>query len=157
MDGSARDADTVPWVRGVAAWKTLSTQFVGRWISKEEGVVVDYRLSARGSVLLETWMPGTEAESVSAYHLDKDRLIMTHYCGQGNQPRLVLVDAGPNRLVFKRFDVTGQSPREGVLSDLVLSLDGLQHARAEHYVRDDESQVATIEFVKARDYAAGTL
>jgi hypothetical protein len=33
---------------------------------------------------------GTDHEMVSVYHLDEDRLVLTHYCATGNQPRLRL-------------------------------------------------------------------
>ena len=42
------------------------------------------------------------------YHLDGDRLLATHYCPQGNQPRLKLMDDGdPKRLSFAFVDGTG--------------------------------------------------
>jgi hypothetical protein len=75
---------------------------------------VDYRLSAGGSVLVETWTLGPQRESITMYHLDGDRLLATHYCPQGNQPRLKLVDDGnPDRLSFAFVDGTGLQPADG--------------------------------------------
>ncbi len=77
---------------------------VGDWraITPEGSTIsVNYRLSAAGSVLVETWAMPSGRESMTLYHLDDDALIATHYCPQGNQPRLRLRstdDAG--RMVF---------------------------------------------------------
>jgi hypothetical protein len=50
---------------------------------------VRYELIAGGSVLVEhDNMPG-EGEMMTAYHLDGDRLVLTHYCMAGNQPHMV--------------------------------------------------------------------
>jgi hypothetical protein len=37
----------------------------------------------------ETLFKGHEHEMVSMYHMDGDRLMHTHYCAAGNQPRMV--------------------------------------------------------------------
>jgi hypothetical protein len=63
-----------------------------------------YRTIAAGSAVLETNMPGTKNEMVSLYTLNsRGRLVLTHYCMLGNQPRAIL---DPKRstdsaLVFK--------------------------------------------------------
>jgi len=50
---------------------------------------VRYELIAGGSVLLEhDSMPGHD-EMLTAYHLDGDKLVLTHYCMAGNQPHMV--------------------------------------------------------------------
>lgn len=54
-------------------------------------VEVRYRVTAAGSVVEETIMPGTEHEMVTMYHMDGDRLMLTHYCSAGNQPSMVAV------------------------------------------------------------------
>ncbi|MEO6366325.1 MAG: hypothetical protein ABIO38_09815 [Luteimonas sp.] len=63
---------------------------------------VTYRLTAGGTVLVETWTLGAARESLTLYHLDGDALVATHYCPQGNQPRLQLSSTpeSPERLAF---------------------------------------------------------
>lgn len=63
---------------------------------------VTYRLTGAGSALMETDFPGSDHEMVSVYHLDREELLLTHYCAAGNQPRLKLDRAAstPSRLVF---------------------------------------------------------
>jgi hypothetical protein len=67
----------------------------GEWVAAKPGAefkkdqpVVIYRLTAGGSALAETIMPGTNHEMLSVYHRDGDQLLMTHYCCMGNQPRM---------------------------------------------------------------------
>jgi hypothetical protein len=92
----------------VLAFGQLSA-LVGSWESRpEDGPphTVVYRLSGAGSVLVETWSLGPERESLTLYHLDGDRLLATHYCPQGNQPRLELVESGDGVLRFALRDGT---------------------------------------------------
>lgn len=64
---------------------------VGDWEGRAEGggtVLVNYRLIALDSVLVETWTMSPTRTSMTVYHLDGDALMATHDCPQGNQPRL---------------------------------------------------------------------
>src|SRR3954465_1071306 len=45
-----------------------------------------YRLASNGSVVMSE-MPGHD-NMISMYHVDGSRLLMTHYCSMGNQPRM---------------------------------------------------------------------
>jgi len=78
---------------------------VGEWEGKTEGgrvLRVSYRLTAKDTVLIETWTLGPGRESMTVYHLDGPRLVATHYCPIGNQPRLELKpQAGSDTLVFE--------------------------------------------------------
>lgn len=49
-----------------------------------------FRLTAAGSALVEVMAPGSPDgyEMVNMYHADGDRVLMTHYCAGGNQPRM---------------------------------------------------------------------
>ncbi len=48
--------------------------------------VVTFRLSAAGSAVVETYNAGKPNEMVSVYHMDGDKLMMTHYCALQNAP-----------------------------------------------------------------------
>ena len=55
-------------------------------------------------MLAETWKRGNQPYSLTLYHRDGAGLIATHYCPQGNQPRLSLLPssaAGDIRFSFK--------------------------------------------------------
>jgi len=49
-----------------------------------------FQVSAAGTVVMETMMPGTDHEMINMYHLDGDDLVLTHYCAGGNQPQMRL-------------------------------------------------------------------
>lgn len=93
------------------AFDRLGETLVGEWVSRpaDDGreVRVDYRRTARGTVLVETWQPGTPGETVSVFHRDGGRVLATHYCAQGNQPRLALRDGAGTSFVFEYVDATG--------------------------------------------------
>ncbi|WP_026802541.1 hypothetical protein [Arenimonas oryziterrae] len=116
------------------------TQLVGRWEGKfADGRVhsVSYRLTAGGTVLVETWTLGKDRESMTLYHLDGDRLLATHYCPQGNQPRLVLIDDGdPETLSFTFVDGTNlQVPGRSHQHDFWIRRTGeTTYQRSETYV-----------------------
>ena len=60
-------------------------------------VEVDYRVTSNGSALMSE-IKGKE-DMISMFHLDGDRVLMTHYCGAGNQPRMV-ASASPDGKTF---------------------------------------------------------
>jgi hypothetical protein len=85
-------------------------QLVGQWKGKTaEGrtIAVSYRLTAGDTVLMETWTLSTSRESLTLYHLDGEDLLATHYCPQGNQPRLRFISSkNGGRLAFGFRDGT---------------------------------------------------
>jgi hypothetical protein len=139
-----------------AAFERLRAELPGRWRGEIDGhpIVVEYRVSSRGSIVLETWMPGTPAETITAYHLDRDRVMLTHYCAQGNQPRLRLVESAGGRYTFTRFDATNVAPDAGVLAELVLEIDGSTLARTDIYSRGSQREATTIVFTRTVSTAA---
>ncbi|HEY6941476.1 hypothetical protein [Dokdonella sp.] len=77
----------------------------GDWRSARPGsaTVVDYRAIANGAALVERWTMSPTRQSMTVYTMDGDRLLATHYCPQGNAPRLRLeaIDAsGAYRFEF---------------------------------------------------------
>jgi hypothetical protein len=103
---------------------------VGVW--QKEGVekpnlIVSFELIANSSVLVETWLNKGKKHSFTLYHLDNDNLMATHYCPQGNQPRLKLTNSSTiNNLKFNFLDVT----------NLVNSTDSHQHSLGFEFSKD---------------------
>jgi hypothetical protein len=109
-----------------ASFDKLKT-LAGEWEGALSGSTskVSYRVISNGSVLVETMQNGNEDEMVTIYHLDGDRLMVTHYCGAGNQPRMVaaLDPSKPNVFAFKFLDATNlKSTQEGHMRDLTLTI-----------------------------------
>lgn len=49
---------------------------------------VSYRTTAGGSAVMETIFAGDPMEMISMYHMDGDKLLLTHYCALQNAPVL---------------------------------------------------------------------
>lgn len=60
---------------------------------------IRFSLTAGDSVLVEEWLRGTKTHSLTLYHRDRGRLIATHYCPQGNQPRLAMQPPSEDKIV----------------------------------------------------------
>jgi hypothetical protein len=72
----------------VAAFEQLKA-LVGEWEGKNtRGIAVklSYEVVAAGSVLMERLKPEGQSEMVTMYTLDDDRIVVTHFCSEGNQP-----------------------------------------------------------------------
>jgi hypothetical protein len=109
-------------------------KLAGEWSGKSdhEGssteMKVTYKVTAAGSAVMETLFPGTDHEMVTMYTLDGDKLILTHYCAMGNQPRLKAEKTDdPKKLVFKFVDGTNLNPAK----------DGHMHEGQIEWVDDD--------------------
>lgn len=118
------------------SWSHFAEALAGSWEadgSSARTVHVSYERTSRGSALLETWQSGSPAETITVYHPDGDALLLTHYCGQGNQARLRSVAASESRVVFQRFEATNLSAAQSVLDELVLELGSGRLRRIETY------------------------
>lgn len=97
--GTAQDRTAFPAFERI---KSLA----GEWVAAEDGemtkkgdLVARYAVTAGGSALVETVFPGSPHEMVTVYHADGPDVVLTHYCVEGNQPRMrARAVAGP------RFD-----------------------------------------------------
>ena len=92
---------------------TQLSRMVGIWRpadKPESPLRIHFYLTAGGTVLVESWEARGKPHSLTLYHRDGPALLATHYCPQGNQPRLVLAgrDAGGLHFAFK--DATDLDP-----------------------------------------------
>lgn len=91
---------------------------------------VSYQLAAGGTVLVETLTPEGEPSMVSLYHRDGEKLMMTHYCSAGNQPRMRAEIPGGdfNKLDFVFVDATNLAQTsEGHIHGLTLTFEDAGH------------------------------
>jgi hypothetical protein len=115
---------------GKAAFERMKG-LAGEWEGKlKDGTAgnVSYEVISGGSAILERSWGGGMPEGgnmVSVYHLDGNRLMMTHYCLAKNQPRLVARSYDPEKgeIVFEFLDVTNLSaPDAGHISGAVFHI-----------------------------------
>src|SRR5437764_1790145 len=69
---------------------------------------ITYEVIAAGSAVVERDSIGNMAPMLTVYNLDGNRLLLTHYCMAGNQPRMQArsFDAATGDLRFEFFDAT---------------------------------------------------
>lgn len=83
------------------------TALAGTWVALDdagaptERVVTELRTTAGGTAVLETIFPGEPHEMISVYAVDDGRLMLTHYCMMGNQPRYDVIEEEDDELVFR--------------------------------------------------------
>jgi hypothetical protein len=118
---------------GKQAFKKMKT-LVGKW----EGTMgegkesmpasVEYKLTGSDSALVETLGPGSPYEMVSIYYMDYDNLVMTHYCGAGNQPSMKLKPGKDANVLFFDF-VSGSNmkPSDMHMHRVTFTFDGPDH------------------------------
>ena len=114
--------------------KSLDGSWEGK-ASNGEPVQVSYRVTSNGSALMSE-IKGKE-DMISMFNLDGERLLMTHYCAVGNQPRM-LATALPDgkTITFDFLDATNlASPEAGHMHHVVISiLDANHHTEEWNYV-----------------------
>lgn len=112
--------------------KTLS----GLWLGTMDGkpMQVSIRVTSMGSAIIhEMRMAGRPDDPITMIHLDGDRLLMTHYCDAGNQPRFVGKIAPDGKTVDWGFlDITNfNSTSSGHMQHVVMTI-----LDADHHTED---------------------
>ena len=77
--------------KAFATLKTLPGTWEGTGMEGRDSnmaVRVDFKVTAGGSAVMSEIL-GHE-DMISMFHMDGDRLLLTHYCAVGNQPRMAL-------------------------------------------------------------------
>lgn len=126
----------------------------GEWTRDggDGSVASTYRVTAGGSAVVETMMPGTNHEMVTVYTVDNGDLVLTHYCAQGNQPHMKAVRGGdPNTIEFK-FDGAGnlKSPKDGHMHDATFTFTDATHLTTswQYYQDGKPGELATFHLVR---------
>lgn len=112
---AANDAST-----GFASLKSLA----GQWEAKDEKgnpAITTFKLVSGGSAVMEE-MP--HDSMVTMYHMDNERLLMTHYCSAMNQPRMQAeISPDGKTIVFNFVDATNVAkPTDGHMHKMTLTI-----------------------------------
>ena len=128
-------------VPAAAAFDQLKS-LVGTWRNADRPdspLRIRFYLTAGGTVLVESWEARGQPHSLTIYHRDGPALLATHYCPQGNQPRLALAGRDPSGLHFAFKDATDlDRATESHQHDLWFDLTNPAHpVRGEVYASKD--------------------
>lgn len=131
-----------PFHKSLDAIKSLSGEWAGT--SPEGPVEVSFRVVSAGSAVLSEI---NHENMVSMFHLDGDRLLLTHYCAVGNQPRLQ-GSASPDgkTITFVFLDATNVLPSQPTLMHrVVITLIDANH-HTEQWTAREGIQEHTVTF-----------
>jgi hypothetical protein len=91
---------------------------------------------------------------ITVYHLDGDRLMLTHYCMAGNQPRMQAqaFDPGTGELQFRFLDATNLSPGAGHMHNATFHLTGADRFASswEFYQDGKLAKTETVEYARVK-------
>ena len=114
----------------------------GNWEGKSsmgDPVEVSFRSTAAGSAIMSeirSQMNGKSEDMVTMFHMDGDRLLLTHYCEAGNQPRMqASTSADGKTITFNFVDATNlASPDAPHMRSVVFTfLDPTHHTEEWHF------------------------
>ena len=113
-----------------------------------------YRVTAGASSVLETIHPGTPKEMVTMYTLDGAKLVLTHYCMLGNQPRMLATIGGDSNEIRFDFESCGNlaSPSDPHMHNAKLTFVDDDRLRAEWTLYKDAkpADAAVFELKRAK-------
>jgi hypothetical protein len=102
----------------------------GNWVGKNnqgQPLEISFRMTAGGSALMSEIHGHGPENMITMFHMDGDRLIMTHYCGAGNQPRMNVVSADAKSVSFEFFDGTNIGPGAGHMQHVTFTQPDADH------------------------------
>ena len=103
-------------------------------------------------MLVEEWTANGAPHSLTLYHRDGHTLMATHYCPQGNQPRLSLASSSSGqKLSFTFRDATDLDAGESVQHDLTFDFgDPVHLIRSETYRQGDKDETSQLTLVREK-------
>lgn len=135
-----------------SSWLEL-TKLAGTWrlaeakTPRQEAFRISFDPVAADTALLETFGGPPGQPTLTVYHKDGTRILATHYCAQGNQPRLALQANAQDKkgLVFTYLDATNlNDPADPHLVELELRTEGVRLIRREVYVENGKESESTL-------------
>jgi len=130
----------------------LLKQMEGSWAGKNQQgqpVEVSFRMTAGGSALMSEIRGHGPENMITMFHMDGDRLLLTHYCGAGNQPRMKLIAADAKSVSFEFFDGTNISPGDGHMQRVIFTQADPDH-QVEEWIFLDHGKEMKAVFTLAR-------
>jgi hypothetical protein len=123
----------------------------GNWEAKDEKgnpAITTLKLVSGGSAIMEE-MP--HESMVTMYHMDNDRLLMTHYCSAMNQPRMQAeISPDGKTIIFNFVDGTNLGKNSpGHMQKMTLTIQDKDHF-SENWVfsAGGKEQAKTIEYTR---------
>jgi hypothetical protein len=130
MQAADAKTGTIDTKAAFARLKTLA----GQWEAQTDmgKARVSYEIIAGGTALVEHESMGDMPAMITVYHLDGDRLLLTHYCMAGNQPRMQAESFDPvtGEVRFKFLDATNLAAGGGHMHNATIRTADPDHLAA---------------------------
>jgi hypothetical protein len=126
----------------------------GNWSGKNQQgdpIQVSFKMTAGGSALMSEIHGHGPENMITMFHMDGDRLLMTHYCGAGNQPRMKVIASDAKSVSFEFVDGTNIGPGDGHMQHVTFSEPDADHHVEEWVFLDhgkEMKELFTLERVK---------
>ena len=140
---------------GPAAYARLKT-LAGEW-EADTGMGkahLSYDLIAGGTSLVERETGEKTPAMETVYYLDGDRLLLTHYCMAGNQPRMQARAFNPEtgEVAFEFLDATNLKPGSGHMHNVKIRLVDNDHFNAEweFYENGQRKMAETAQYTRVK-------
>ncbi len=130
---------------GASGFTTLKG-LAGQWEGKSG--IITWKLVSGGSAMMEE-MP--HESMVSMYHIDDNRLLMTHYCAAQNQPRMAAeVSADGKTITFNFIDGTNLTgTHKAHMHNMVLTIVDQNHITEKWtFLADGKEQTETFQMTR---------
>ncbi|HEY7402089.1 MAG TPA: hypothetical protein VIB39_01090 [Candidatus Angelobacter sp.] len=126
----------------------------GEWQAKDptgKMQTITWKVVSGGSVIMESMQ---EESMVTMYHVDKDHLMLTHYCSAHNQPRMqAQVSDDGKTITFNFLDATNlNSPADPHMHKMVLTIVDKDHFNEQWFfsVNGKASDHGVFEFARKK-------
>jgi hypothetical protein len=101
----------------------------GTWSMEAPGqppMSIMFKPTAGGTAVIETMFSGTPKEMINLYTADGDKIVLTHYCMLGQQPRMKQSAGSDDKTIKFEFADGGniKSRDEGHMDAVALTVDG---------------------------------
>jgi hypothetical protein len=136
-----------------AALKRITGNWQATVGTKGTIIRLNLRAISNDSAVVETFTTPSGRETLTIYHPDADRVLATHYCAQGNQPRLTLdPNSTANAMTFRFLDATNlKSKDDSHLVRLVLKIKDNDHLeKTEVYTQRGSEDTTIYELTRVR-------
>ena len=118
---------------------------------KPMDVTHTFELTSGGSAVVEKLMVGTPKEMVSVYCSEGGKLVMTHYCSMGNQPKMSLKKNSDNEMDFLMKGTAGiGSAKDAHMHGMNIVWKDADHITEQWTMYNDGKQRKTVAFELAR-------
>ena len=125
----------------------------GTWEAKVKNkpATIVFRTTSGGSAVLSEIMG--EENMITMFHLDNDRVLATHYCAAGNQPRMqASMSPDGNTISCTFVDGTNiAGPKAGHMTNLVITIpDADHHSEDWTFAQDGKEMKEHFELTRAK-------